>query len=126
MKSQDHILVIDDEKDILDMLQFQLEANGFKVTTAHNGEEGLEILKNIEPDLIVLDLNMPKMDGIEFYKQISDADHSTPYPVILLTAQNSIEGLFEEFNVEAYIAKPLDIDHLIHTAQMILRRNQKK
>ena len=80
------ILAIDDEPDLLEMEKFQFEAKGYKVETANDGLEGLEKLKTIKPDLIILDLNMPRMGGVEFYQKICDEKNMPRYPVLILTA----------------------------------------
>lgn len=120
MDSQKTILVIDDEIDLLEMLQFQFEKKGFKVVTAPNGLMGLELLKTIVPDLVILDMNMPKIGGIEFYKKICDHKGHTKYPVFVLTARANMEQLFKELKVAGFMTKPFKINELIQEVEAIV------
>lgn len=120
MDSRKTILVIDDEIDLLEMVQFQLEKKGFKVVTAPNGLMGLELLKTIAPDLVILDMNMPKIGGIEFYKKICDHKGNTKYPVFVLTARANMEQLFKELKVAGFMAKPFEINELIQEVEAIV------
>lgn len=120
------ILLIDDEVDLLEMIKFQLEAKGFQVTTASNGQEGLERLKTLSPDLIILDMNMPKMGGIEFYKNICDANSKPRYPVLILTARANLEKIFEDLLVEGFMPKPFDIHELIAKVEAITQKQKSK
>lgn len=113
MAGQKTILLIDDEIDLIEMVQFQLQAKGFNVVTANNGQEGLERLQTIQPDLIVLDMNMPKMGGIEFYQKICDSRSKPRYPIFILTARANLEQLFKDFEIKGFMAKPFAIDQLI-------------
>ena len=126
MASQKIILVIDDEPDLREMIQYQLESNGFKVHTAVNGVDGLKKLKLIKPDLIILDMNMPEMGGREFFKKIIGQDENAQYPILVLTANLNIEGLFQDFNVDGYLAKPFTIDELLRAINVILNNRFKK
>ena len=120
------ILAIDDEADLTEMIQFQFEAKGYQVFTASNGQEGLAQLQNISPDLIILDLNMPVMGGIEFFQEICKGTEKVPYPVLVLTARANTEHLFEELDVAGFIAKPFEIDDLIKKAEGIIQENSHR
>ncbi len=120
MNDKKIILVIDDEVDLAEMIGFQLMARGFEVVTAHNGQEGLERLKTINPQLIILDMNMPKMGGIDFYKNICDSSANPRYPVFVLTARANMEKLFKDFNVAGFLAKPFEIGELVEKIEMII------
>ena len=78
------ILVVDDEKAICELIKAILESEGFQVFTASNGEDGLKVLKSMIPDLIILDMNMPKMSGIEFYSKIAMPTDGTPMNSVLV------------------------------------------
>lgn len=108
-----NILIIDDETNLTDMVKFQLSAKGYKVATASNGEEGLQRLTLFEPDLIILDINMPKMGGIEFLEKISTAHGRPRYPILVLTARANLEKTFKDIDVDGFMSKPFDIAHLI-------------
>lgn len=117
------ILVVDDEPDLREMIQYQLASQGFKVETAVNGLDALDKLKTINPNLIILDMNMPEMGGQEFFRKISDLHNIPQYPILALTANVSIKGLFQEFNVEGYIAKPFTFEELLRAIIIILDKN---
>jgi len=87
MRDPPRILVVDDAPDNLDILQMRLESQGYEVATAGDGVEALEKIREMLPDLVLLDIMMPKMDGIEAVKRLK-ADPSLPFiPVILVTAR---------------------------------------
>ena len=113
MTEKKKILVIDDEKDLVDLVQYQLEAKGYEVQTANNGLEGFEKLKTFTPNLIILDINMPEVGGIEFYSKISTAQGKSKYPVLILTARADLENTFIDIEVDGFMAKPFEIDNLV-------------
>ncbi len=116
------ILILDDEEDLRDILSFQFKAKGYDVYTAQDGVEGLGQLKTITPDLIILDLNMPNMGGIEFYQRICGTNGHPPYPVMVLTARANTRQLFMEFDVDGFMTKPFDIESLIKEAEVIIQK----
>ncbi|OGX36635.1 MAG: hypothetical protein A3G91_03840 [Omnitrophica WOR_2 bacterium RIFCSPLOWO2_12_FULL_50_9] len=116
------ILVIDDEIDLLEMIQFQLKSKGFKVIIAQNGKEALEHLKTVKPHLIVLDMNMPEIGGIEFYKKICDRHGKPQYAILVLTARANMEQLFKDLDVEGFMPKPFEIDHLVQKVEAIVQK----
>jgi len=120
MDDKSSILIIEDEVDLSDMLKFQLESKGYQVDVANNGIEGLEKLEKIKPNLILLDLNMPKMGGIEFYNQITDNEGNPKYPVLVLTARANMEQMFKDFNVDGFISKPFELDVLMEEIEVII------
>jgi len=115
------ILVVDDEKRILNFLRYKLKASGYEVITAGNGLEGIEQLKAQEPDMIVLDLVMPEMDGMEMLRELRTF---SAVPVIILTAKGSdvdrIEGL--RLGADDYLPKPFNPDELVARIEAIRRR----
>ncbi len=114
------ILVIDDHQDILDLISESLE--GYHLITAHNGDEGFEKLKNEQPDLIITDLMMPGIDGLDFIQQVKQNKHTMHIPLIILSAKSSeeerIEGL--ESGADVYISKPFSIAYLQATINRLL------
>jgi len=103
------ILVVDDEKDILTELEFILRKKGFEVVTAVNGREALELVKKSKPDLIILDLFMPVVGGVQFGKELKASDETKNIPVILLTASaDNVEEKRIECMADAYVVKPYD------------------
>ncbi|MCA9400260.1 MAG: response regulator [Candidatus Omnitrophica bacterium] len=115
------LLIIDDEEDIVDCLQYEFEAQGYEVHCAANGQAGLKKMQEKMPDCILLDMNMPKMDGREFYEQVCKEGIDGRVPIIALTAQVKIDDLFKGFNVEAYIAKPFNIDQVLKTVELTIK-----
>lgn len=122
MGTQKTVLLIDDEIDLLEMIQYQLESKGMKVVTAQDGAEGLEKLKTLKPHLIVLDMNMPRMGGIEFYKRICDKDGNPQYPVVVLTARANMEQFFRDIEVDGFLPKPFEIDQLVQEVERVIRK----
>lgn len=120
--SNQTILVIDDEINLTNLISVQLKAKGYLVEVANNGVEALEKLKKIEPNLIILDLNMPKMGGIEFYEKICDSNGTPKYPVFVFTGRGDLENLFRDFNVAGFITKPIDTNKLLNEIDIVLKK----
>ncbi len=114
------ILIIEDEKDVAEICAKHLRVSGYEVVIAFNGLEGLEILDKMSPDLILLDLGMPKMDGIEFYHRICTDGGYPKYPVLVLTGQMNFEKLFREVSVDGFMTKPFSIDRLLNEVEIII------
>ena len=121
MPSGKTILVVDDEPAIFELIKALLEPEDIKIVIAHNGEEGLKLLVNMIPDLIILDMNMPKMSGIEFYSKIvKPADATLTLPVLVLTGRGNMKEMFEGLNVNGFLTKPFKAMDLIVTVKQIL------
>jgi two-component system alkaline phosphatase synthesis response regulator PhoP len=116
------ILVVDDEKDILELLKYNLEKEGYKVLTAHNGRDALRIIKH-HPDLVVLDIMMPELDGWEVCKAIRKDPATAMIPIMFLTARDSevdeVVGL--ELGADDYIVKPVKIRTFIARVKRALK-----
>lgn len=119
------ILAIDDEEHILELLAYNLESNGYRVRTAETGEAGLEIIKSEPVDLVLLDIMLPGMDGMEILKRIRNNPATANLPVIMLTAKNEeinkVLGL--EVGADDYISKPFGIYELMARVKAVLRRS---
>jgi two-component system alkaline phosphatase synthesis response regulator PhoP len=103
------ILVVDDERDVVELLKFLLEKDGYQVTTAFNGKEGLAAATAQKPDLVLLDVMMPEMDGYTVQTQLLDNPDTRNIPIIILTAKGQLRDVFAmSANVKAYIEKPFD------------------
>lgn len=121
------ILIVDDEPDILELIEYNLKKEGYQVFTAKNGKEGvLEARKHL-PDLIILDIMMPKMDGIEACRVLRALPEFKNTFVVFLTARSEEYSEIAGFNVGAddYIAKPIKTRALISRINAILRRNSQ-
>lgn len=115
------ILIVDDEERIVNFLRAKLNASGYDVFTASNGLEGLEQAQAQEPDLVVLDLLMPKMDGLEMLKELRSF---STIPVIILTAKGADADRIRGFQLGAddYLPKPFNPDELVARIEAIKRR----
>jgi two-component system alkaline phosphatase synthesis response regulator PhoP len=118
------VLVVDDEASIVKLLQFNLEKSGFQVVTAFDGKQALEVVKSEQPDFIILDLMLPKMDGMDVCKTLRQERVNTP--ILMLTAKDDeldkILGL--ELGADDYLTKPFSPREVIARVKAILRRIQ--
>lgn len=118
------ILIVEDEKHIAEGLRFNLEADGFEVETAYNGEMALQILKNYVFDAIVLDVMMPKTNGFTVAKTLREAENFTP--ILMLTALGKPEDVLLGFEAGAddYLPKPFDLNVFLARINGLLRRRE--
>ncbi|MFP8489849.1 response regulator transcription factor [Gracilimonas sp. Q87] len=118
------ILVVDDEKDLLDLIEYNLKKEGFNVIKAENGEEGIERAKEFNPDLVLMDIMMPKMDGMEAVEKMRKDDQLKSIPIIFLTARSDEKTEVEGLNKggDDYITKPISTTKLISRIKAVLRR----
>lgn len=125
MSAKQKILVVDDERDIVDLISYNLTKEGYQVYQAHNGKEGIEIAKQVNPDLIILDVMMPGMDGIEACRLMRSMPEFKHTFMVFLTARSEEYSEIAGFNVGAddYIAKPIKPRALMSRINAILRRN---
>lgn len=119
------ILIVDDEPDILELIEYNLKKEGYQVFTATNGQEGITVAKKAHPDLIILDIMMPKMDGIEACRLMRAIPEFKNTFMVFLTARSEEYSEIAGFNVGAddYIAKPIKPRALVSRINAILRRN---
>ena len=119
------ILIVDDEKNIVDIIAFNLKKEGYTVITAADGEEGVQKAMEENPDLILLDIMMPKMDGYEVCKKIREKKNT---PIIMLTARaeelDKVLGL--EIGADDYITKPFGTSELLARVRTALRHSQNR
>lgn len=124
MTTQAKILVVEDEEDIIHLLRFRLEQEGYRVVDACNGVEGLRLLQQEHPSLVVLDVMMPRMNGWETCKRIRQY---SDVPIIMLTAlgqeTDKVRGL--ELGADDYITKPFSLAELVARVRAALRRGQQ-
>ena len=115
------ILIVEDDQDIVELLRYNLEKEGYKCYSANNGAAGLEIAIKKEPDLIILDIMMPGDDGLTLTKEIRD---NSDIPIILLTAKSGTESKIEGLEVGAddYLTKPFNPKELLLRVLSILKR----
>ncbi len=119
-----HILIIEDEEHIVELIKFNLENNGYKVSFALDGQKGLELIENEQPDLVLLDLMLPKVDGIDICNRVKNNKNLKEIPIIMLTAKSGetdkIIGL--EIGADDYITKPFSVRELLARIKVVLRR----
>jgi phosphate regulon transcriptional regulator PhoB len=118
------ILVIDDEKDIVELIAFNLQKEGFVVARAYDGKAALRLIKTQKPDLVILDLMLPEISGLDVCKAIRANPETAGLPIIMLTAKadetDKIIGL--EIGADDYITKPFSVKELVARVRAILRR----
>jgi two-component system alkaline phosphatase synthesis response regulator PhoP len=118
------ILIIEDEKPITELLEYNLKQNGYFVEIAHDGEEGLQKILDINPDLVILDLMLPKLDGMEICRRVKGNSNTQSIPIVMLTAKTEevdrIVGL--EMGADDYVTKPFSVRELILRIKAILKR----
>ncbi len=116
------ILVVDDEPQMVDIIAFALETEGFEIVTAYDGQQALDSVARHLPDLIVLDVMLPKVDGFEVCRRVRE---STTIPVILLTAKKEDEDIIQglELGADDYVTKPFKPRELVLRVRAILRRS---
>ena len=118
------ILVVDDEKDIVEMMSFNLQRNGYDVLTAHNGNDALAMAQRHAPDLIVLDLMMPGLDGTEVTRRLKGDAKLSKIPLVILTAKGEetdvVVGL--TLGADDYVTKPFSMKILLARLSSVLRR----
>ncbi|WP_256011519.1 response regulator transcription factor [Desertivirga xinjiangensis] len=121
------ILIVDDEPDIRELIEYNLKKEGYQVFTASNGQEGVSEAKKNHPDLIILDIMMPKMDGIEACRILRTMNDFKNTFMVFLTARSEEYSEIAGFNVGAddYIAKPIKPRALVSRINAILRRNSQ-
>ncbi|HSI07658.1 MAG TPA: response regulator, partial [Rariglobus sp.] len=117
------ILVVDDQPINVQLLKRKLEKEGIEILTAYSGQEALDSVAHTKPDLILLDVMMPDMDGIEVCQRLQQDEDSRHIPIIFVTARSSKEGKLEGLGVGAvdYITKPIDLDETLARVQTQLR-----
>ena len=127
MIDKGRILLVDDEEDILEFLSYNLRKEGFKIETASNGKSALEILEKFIPDLIILDVMMPEMDGIEVCENIRKNEKNDDILILFLTARSEDYSELAGFSAGAddYITKPIKPKLLVSRVNAILKRKRK-
>src|SRR3972149_8740744 len=122
------ILVVDDEKDILTLLEYNLKKAGFTVVSAQDGPEALALSKKEKPDLIILDIMLPGMEGTEVCKILKGEETTRHIPIIMLTAKGEeidrIVGF--ELGVDDYIIKPFSPRELVLRVKTVLKRGHER
>ena len=116
------ILVVDDEQQLALAVKIRLQSHGYQVVTANNGQMALEVAEKERPDLVILDVLMPVMDGYSTLREFNTRFGRGKLPVIMLTARDRMKDLFELEGVEDYVIKPFDHEDLLVRIERILKR----
>ena len=120
------ILVVDDEKDIVDLVAYNLEKEGYETLKALDGESALRLIRTKSPDLVVLDLMLPGIQGLEICKRIRKDPETAAIPIIMLTAKGAeidrVIGL--EVGADDYVTKPFSVKELLARIKAVLRRTE--
>ncbi|WP_433943918.1 response regulator transcription factor [Paenibacillus sp. SN-8-1] len=118
------ILIIDDDEKIISMLRRGLAFEGYDVYSAHNGMEGLQMMLTADPDLVVLDVMMPQVDGFEVCRRIREGGSSVP--ILMLTAKDEVENRVKGLDLGAddYLVKPFALEELLARVRALLRRKE--
>ncbi|OGX29721.1 MAG: hypothetical protein A2705_03270 [Omnitrophica WOR_2 bacterium RIFCSPHIGHO2_01_FULL_52_10] len=126
--SKKRILLVDDEQDMIYAVQMQLEAGNFKVLTARDGQEGLDQARKEKPDLIILDLMLPRIDGYKVCRMLKFDEKYKDIPIIMYTAraQEADEKLGFEVGADAYLTKPFDPKKLLAKIKELLEKDRRQ
>ncbi len=123
-KGKFKILLVEDERDIRDMYRQRLEMEGYKVYEADNGGQAMRKIDTIKPDLIILDLVMPEVSGIEFLELVKGLPETTNIPVVVLTAYPAKESEIDHIKIEAFLVKSeISIEDLVKKINKIIEQN---
>lgn len=126
--AKEKILVVDDEKDIIELVEYHLKKAGYKVLSAKSGGEAIDIAANQTPSLVILDLMMPGLDGIEVFSILRRNEKTRNIPVVMLTAKSSEEDIISGLKTGAddYITKPFSPKVFVARVETVLRRGKLK
>lgn len=121
------IVVIDDEQDILDVLEYNLEATGFEVSTATTGKDGLALIESQRPDLLILDLMLPDVSGTEICRILRSGPTGKQLPILMLSARGEEIDRVVGFEIGAddYVTKPFSVRELLLRVRALLRRSER-
>lgn len=117
-----HILIVDDSKTVRNLVAFIMKKEGYKVTTAEDGLDGLEKLYSNSIDLIISDVNMPRMDGFTFIKTVREQDAYKDTPIVILSTEGQEKDIQQGMNLGAnlYLVKPAQPDKMVRNVKMLL------
>jgi len=116
------LLLVDDEPDLVQMVSVRLKAAGYEISTAYDGQEALEKVRESQPDLIILDLMLPKLDGYKVCRLLKFDERTRAIPILIFTARAQVEDvtLATECGADAYLTKPFEAKVLLSKLQELL------
>ena len=120
------VLIVDDEPDVLRLVALRLKKSGYEILAASDGKEGFDIISSEKPDLVLLDLRLPNMDGVDICKQVKNDEVLRHIPIILFTATSDIEvaDKAKEAGANDYMVKPFEPDELLEKISGIIQDKQ--
>ena len=126
--TKEKILIVEDEKDIIKMLEYNLKKEGFRTISAYDGEDAIDLAMREHPDIVLLDLMLPGIDGLEVCKSLKAEKKTKDIPIIMLTAksQESDKILGLELGADDYVTKPFSPRELLARIKAVLRRMKEK
>ena len=116
------ILIADDEEATRFVIKYALEDAGFEVITAEDGYEAINLIREEMPDLVILDVNMPEISGLDVTKLMRKDKATEKIPVFISTAADSIKNEFSGLNIESFISKPYDVDILLSSVRRAIEK----
>ena len=126
-RARNRVLLVDDDKQILNSLRVYLELENYEVYTAGNGQEALAKVAEHKPEILVLDIMMPEMDGFEVLEKIKEDNELSLIPVIMLTAKGQPVDVLKGYKMGAssYMTKPFNLNELVENIELILNPEEK-
>lgn len=121
---QGKIMLVDDDHDFQQLLEFDLKKHGYQVVCALNGEDGLDKAQKENPDLILLDVKMPKMDGYTFVRRLKKDAQTKDLPIIVLTSYEPMKDMFQLEGVQDYVVKSVNMESLLTKIEKHIRRDK--
>ena len=122
MADAKYVLVVDDEEQLALAIKIRLQSQGYEVVTANDGQQALELASQQRPDLIIMDVLMPVMDGYSCLRELNTRFGRGKIPIIILTARERMKDLFELEGIEDYVIKPFDHEDLLVRIDRLFKR----
>ena len=119
------ILLVDDEAQLALAVKIRLQSRGYEVVTATDGRQAIDLIPKEKPDLVILDVVMPVMDGYFCLREINQRFGRGKYPVVILTARDRMKELFELEGIEDYVVKPFDHEDLLIRIERVFKRRSE-
>lgn len=121
MDTERKVLIVDDDPNIVGFVKLLLETEGYSVVTARNGKEALDEIRQHAPQVVLLDMVMPVMDGWEFSRQLRSDGH-LDLPIVVMSASVDARRTCAQIGADGYLSKPFDLDHLLSCVDSLFRR----
>lgn len=121
MPDKKTILIIDDEPEFVDALRGTLNYRGYHIVTAGDGREGLKEMERSRPDMIILDLSMPRMSGLEFLNLIQDDRGRSSVPTLVVSAREELRGVFKDLDITGFLTKPVKLEEILRDVESVLK-----